>query len=101
MDEKRLPCRFKSMLFAIVFQSTRIDFIKLMLDANEADPDANLEMTVDDEDTEPENVEEKRENFSDKSTTRILKHMTLKVEYYPLPAVGDLSLYQQRMAFVV
>ena len=58
-----------------------------MLDANEADPDANLEMTVDDEDSETENVEEK-------STTRILKHMTLKVEYYPLPAVGDLSLYQ-------
>ena len=65
-----------------------------MFDANEADPDANLEMTVDDEDSETENVEEKRENFSNKSTTRIFKHMTLKVEYYPLPAVCDLSLYQ-------
>ena len=60
-----------------------MDFIKLMLDANEAElnsSNAELEMKVDDEE-ENGDVTSTTENDKSKVTSsRILKHMSLKVD---------------------
>ena len=65
-----------------VSQSTRVDFIKLMLDANElglkATSDAELEMKADDEEENGE-VTTSTDKNDKQDSTRILKQMTMKV----------------------
>ena len=62
-----------------VFQSGRVDFVKLMLDANKAGikaaSEAELEMTVDGDESEKSSTE----NGQQKDSARILKRMTLEV----------------------
>ena len=65
-----------------MFQSTRVDFIKLMLDANEmglkTTSEKELEMKADDEEEKGEVTASTDKNGKEHST-RILKQMTMKV----------------------
>ena len=67
-------------------QSDRVDFIKLMLDANKmgmnSAPDTELEMKADEEDGEEENGEvttTSNEKNGKQNSSRVLKQMTMKV----------------------